>query len=194
MCSNPSAYPSINSSSSPFTARPSSRGKVVILLKDRLSCRSDGQVTAGSKVSIGPTQLRETFSMFSESRDSSSTGSDWSWLPWRSSRVRLFKFCQIENKQQLQHRVLLVIFYLGDSAHIRGTTWQRAEGNSSRQLWLRSRRRRCPSCCWTKTSSIRQDREFNSLPDRSSRRILSFSLGRAAEFSPDPNTEEETDH
>lgn len=94
----PAAYPSINSSSSWFTAWPSSWGNVVILLKDRLSCRSDGQVTAGSKVSRGPTQLRETFSMLSESRDSSSTGSDWSWLPWRSSRVRLFKFCQIKKQ------------------------------------------------------------------------------------------------
>ena len=78
---------------------PSSWGNVVILLKDRLSCRSDGQVTAGSKVSMGPTQLRETFSMLSETRDSSSSGSDWSWLPCRSSRVRLLKFCQVETKK-----------------------------------------------------------------------------------------------
>lgn len=91
--SKPAAYPSMNSSSSCPMARPSSWGNVVILLKDRLSCRSDGQVTVGSKVSRGPTQLRETFSMLSESRYSSSTGSDWSWLPCRSSRVRLFRLC-----------------------------------------------------------------------------------------------------
>lgn len=83
----------MNSSSSCPMARPSSWGNVVILLKDRLSCRSDGQVTVGSKVSRGPTQLRETFSVLSESRYSSSTGSDWSWLPCRSSRVRLFRLC-----------------------------------------------------------------------------------------------------
>lgn len=102
--------------------------------------------------------------------------------------------CQIKNKQKNKKAsaldFLLSFDTNGDSAQIRWLTWQRAEGNSSRLLWLRSRRKRCVSCCWTKLSSIRQDRESSSLPDRSSRRILSLSLGRAAEFSPDPNTED----
>lgn len=71
----------------------------MILLKDKLSCRSERQVTAGSKVTTGPTQLRETFSVAIKGRDSSSVGRDWSWLPWRSSRVKLFKLCQIERKK-----------------------------------------------------------------------------------------------
>ncbi len=185
----------MNSSSSWSMARPSSWGNVVILLKDRLSCRSDGQVTVGPKVSTGPTQLRETLSMLKDSRDRSSTGSDCSWFPCRSSRVRLFKLCQFKHKTKTASRQLsFVCFKLDDSAAIRFITRQRVGGNSSRLLWLRSRRRRCPSCCWTKPSSIRQDRESSSLPDRSSRRIRSLSLGRAAEFSPDPNTEDKTDH
>ena len=73
-----STYPSMNSSSSCPTARPSSCGNVLILLKDRLSCRSDGQLTAGSKVSSGPTQFLETLKVLSESRDSSSSGRDCS--------------------------------------------------------------------------------------------------------------------
>lgn len=79
------------------------------------------------------------------------------------------------------------------AAPCRRATWQRAEGNSSRQLWLRSRRSRCPSCCWTKPLSIKQDRESSSLPDRSSKRIFSLSLAGAAELSPEPKTEEEAD-
>lgn len=75
----------------------------MILLKDRLRCRSDGQVTVGSKVSWGPMQLRETFSVPSEGRDSSSTGSNCSWLFCRSSRVRLFKF-YIELKNKLKKK------------------------------------------------------------------------------------------
>ncbi|TNN57091.1 hypothetical protein EYF80_032676 [Liparis tanakae] len=70
-----------DSSSSQAVARPSSRGNAVIRLKDRLSCRSEGQATAGSKVSRGPTQLRDTLSVLSERSDSSSTGSAASWLP-----------------------------------------------------------------------------------------------------------------
>lgn len=99
-----------------------------------------------------------------------------------------------QKQQHVKPSVYFVCLFVGDSADITRVTWHRAEGNSSRQLWLRSRRRRCPSCCWTKPSSIRQDRESNSLPDKSNRRILSLSLDRAAEFSPDPNTEEETNH
>lgn len=86
--------PSRHSSSSWLPARLSSAGKVAILLKDRLRCRSDRQETAGSKVSRGPTQLREMFSVLSDSRVSSSTGRDRSWFPCRSSRVRLLRLCK----------------------------------------------------------------------------------------------------
>lgn len=97
-----SAYPSISSSSSCPMAKPSPSGKLVILLKDKLSCRSDGQQTLGSRVTRGPTQFRETLSVLSDSRDSSSTGSDWSWLPCRSRRVRFFRFCILEVNQEVK--------------------------------------------------------------------------------------------
>lgn len=198
-CFKYQAYPSKHNSSNWPMAWPRFWGNVVILLKDRLRCRSDGQVTVGSKVSWGPMQLRETFSVPSEGRDSSSTGSNCSWLFCRSSRVRLFKF-YIELKNKLKKKKnpnISVEFafksFLGYSAYSRCSTWQRADGNSSRLLWLRSRRRRCPSCCRTQRSSIRQDRVSNSLPDRSNWWILSCSLGRE-EFSPGPNTAKETRH
>lgn len=88
-----SAYPSISSSSSCPMAQLSPSGKLTILLKDKLSCRSDGQLTPGSRVTSGPTQFLETLSALSDSSDSSSAGSDCSWLPCRSSRVRFLRFC-----------------------------------------------------------------------------------------------------
>lgn len=96
--------------------RPSSKGNVVILLNERLSCFSDGQVTAGSKVSWGPTQLREAFSMLSEGRDSSSCGSDWSWFPCRSSRVKFFKLWVKKQKEKKcsPYFYLLVLFISAD--------------------------------------------------------------------------------
>lgn len=87
------SYPSISSSSRCPMAWPRPSGKLVILLKDKLSCRSDLQLTLGSRVTSGPTQFLETLSALSDSRDSSSMGSDWSWLPCRSSRVRFLRFC-----------------------------------------------------------------------------------------------------
>lgn len=74
-------------------AQPSPSGKLLILLKDKLSCRSDRQLTLGSRVTSGPTQFLETLSALSDGRDSSSTGSVCSWLPCRSSRVRFLRFC-----------------------------------------------------------------------------------------------------
>lgn len=181
-----SPYPSISSSSSCPMAQLNPSGKLMILLKDRLSCRSDGQLTLGSRVTSGPTQFLETLSALSDSRDSSSTGSDCSWLPCRSSRVRFLRFYGRSTRRSMSWSSLD-----RSAAPCRWATWQRAEGNSSRQLWLRSRRSRCPSCCWTKPLSIKQDRESSSLPDRSSKRIFSLSLAGGAELSPQPKTEEE---
>lgn len=96
---------------------------------------------------------------------------------------------QNQKKNQLQN---LFFYYLDlEVPQSWSVTWQTAEGNSSRLLWLRSRRRRCHSCCWTNASSSKQDRESSSFPDRSSRWIRSLSLGRPAEVSPKPNTEEQ---
>lgn len=83
-------------------AQPSPSGKLVILLKDKLSCRSDGQLTLGPRVTTGPTQFLETLSALSDSRESSSAGSDWSWLPCRSSRVRFFRFCVLKVNHEVK--------------------------------------------------------------------------------------------
>lgn len=160
----------------------------MILLKDKLSCRSERQVTAGSKVTTGPTQLRETFSVAIKGRDSSSVGRDWSWLPWRSSRVKLFKLCQIERKKKSFEQTVSLIWWSELRWRCRTFTWQSTEGNSRRLFWFRSRRRRWPRRSCTKPLSIRQDRVSSSFPDRSSSRIRSLSLSKEQGFSPDPNT------